>query len=86
MESIQASKERQNQFMGIGAGIQAAGVALFLLSLLVGGNAPLFGFLIMIGMLIWGGVRSKVWLCGHCKNQLGSKEVRVCPSCHANLT
>jgi len=84
---LQARIERRGSFAGTGCLVQGAGL---LLGGLIFFFIPIAGWVLgpLVGIaLLWSGSRQALkYECSHCHNPIASTRVRVCPSCHAQLT
>lgn len=86
-EPLTAAIQRRGSFAGTGCLVQGAGlvlgIALFALIPVAGWIiAPLAG----ISLLAVGSRMAFSYECNNCHNPIASTRVRLCPSCHANLT
>lgn len=86
-EPLTARIQRRGSFAGTGCLVQGAGlvlgVALFALIPVAGWViGPLAG----ISLLAVGSRMALSYECSNCHNPVASTRVRICPSCHANLT
>ena len=86
-------KERKGEFAGVGALVQAVGVALPFggyYAASSAGDTPATGGIVgaILGavVLVIGGRMALRWVCGACKTPLANGSVQMCPTCHAHLT
>jgi len=83
---MKASRERVTKMAGKGCFIQALGLlAPFLLGSVFGGFGVAVGAVLLVWLFVVGSMQSRTWRCGHCKNPLVDKDIRVCPVCKADL-
>lgn len=84
---LQARIEHRGSFAGTGCLVQGAGILLGgLIFFFIPVAGRVLGPLVAIALL-WSGSRQALkYDCGHCHNPIASIRVRVCPSCHAQLT
>lgn len=81
-----ASRERVNEFAGVGCLLQALGlVAPVAMGTVWGVPGAVVGVLLLL--LFWqlGTQRATAWRCSRCRNPLAGTAVRQCPSCGAAL-
>jgi rubrerythrin len=77
-EDNHAKRKRKTEMAGVGCLIQAIGlVALFFFPI---------GTFIGIILLIYGSMKSTYLVCSNCGNRLSDKNVKMCPTCKANLS
>lgn len=83
---VEAKKERDSQFVGLGCFIQIIGVFIILGTLPMPWPTDMIGIALGIIVILIAGARKRVfWRCGHCGNRLADKKVKICPTCHAIL-
>lgn len=77
---------QKTEFVGNGCLIQGLGIVLGVALAFLMPLGWLFGLLVAIGMFIAGSRISIVWVCGNCRNKLDSQDVRICPTCKAEIS
>lgn len=77
-EILYATKVKRTEFAGAGCLLQGLGLVLSFFWFPV-------GLVVGVGLFVFGSLRSSYWACGHCRNRLSDREVRICPACHATL-
>jgi len=83
---MKAKRERVSSFAGKGCFVQALGIlAPFVLGAVFGAVGIAIGILLLLWLFFLGSSMSMTWRCGHCRNPLASKSVRICPTCTADL-
>lgn len=85
MPALTAKRERKSEFAGVGCVIQGAGLLAPFIGALAGTAGFAIGLVIMLALLVAGSMKSSKWVCGHCRNPLATKDVRICPACRATL-
>ena len=84
---LHAHRERVSHFVGAGCLIQALGIAApFLLGHFLGVVGTVIGVAILLVLFVVGSGMATSWRCGHCKNPLANKAVKICPICKADLS
>ena len=77
-KQIVAKRKRKTEMAGAGCLIQAVGlVALVFFPI---------GTFIGVILLVYGSMKSTYFICSHCGNRLSDKNVKICPTCHAQLS
>ena len=93
-EGVTAERERVSSFVGVGCLLQAVGLlapfflyAIFaaVAGLAAGAIGAVAGLVLLPVLFVVGSRKASSWRCGNCKNPLASKDVRLCPVCHATL-
>lgn len=77
-EQLKAKKKRKSEFAGVGALVQAAGIALMFFWFPIGIFMGLLFLLIGSSMAVYS-------VCSNCGNKLQNKESKVCPTCKASF-
>lgn len=81
-----ARRVSKSEFIGSGCFVQGFGLLLPPIGWWVAlGPGLAIGFLLMLLLLVVGSRMSLKTVCGNCRNPLVSSDVRMCPTCHAQL-
>jgi len=85
-EPLSARLEKKSEVAGIGCVVQAIGLLFPFVGALGGEVGVVVGVVVMLAFLVYGSHLSAKWVCGNCKNPVAGRDVRVCPTCRANLS
>jgi hypothetical protein len=82
---VVAKREKATQFVGVGCLIQAIGLPAPFIGLLAGVPGFIAGLILMLILFFVGSSKSVSWRCGNCKNPIANAQVKLCPTCKAQL-
>ena len=78
--------KKTTEMVGIGCVVQGLGLVMpFLGYTIAGVTGAVVGIFLLIPLLIIGGRQAIKWICPNCNNPIASKQVKVCPACHAQF-
>lgn len=85
-QPVIAKREKKSDVAGPGCMLQGLGLVLPIVGFFIWfiPGVLLFG-LIGLVLLVVGGRMALKYVCGNCKNQIGGTDVRMCPTCRAEL-
>ncbi len=81
-----AELKRYSEMAGTGCLLQLLGLlAPFLLGAFAGAIGVIIGVIMLVVLLLMGSRAAIKFKCGNCGNPVADKDVKMCPTCRANL-
>lgn len=74
---------RKTEFAGTGCVIQGVGLLVAVAGFALG--IGLIGVIAGVALFVLGSVKSGRWVCPACRNPLLDRDVKICPTCKAEL-